>query len=168
MFGLVFLGAVWSGDLNRILSADKLQKGGFSQRCIQRPLSEHSLVLMFYSTTGCQGFFPKTIFHIASVCLIWRAAPSTFLPHGAPHGSEQLFLFSLLDAGSQKCFTAVMESILSSAFPQSGKRQKGIQFVLPGQQKENVLSIELHLWVAGDSNRGYFIDMRARACFQCK
>lgn len=151
MFGLVFLKAVWSGDLKGIISADKLHKDGFSQRCIQRLLSEHSLLLMFYRTTGCQAFFHKTILHIPSVCLIWRAAPNIFLAHGLPHGSGQLFLFSLVVVASQKCFYSCDGKHTLISFPtESRKRQKGIQFVLPGQQKENVHSIKLHLWVAGD------------------
>lgn len=67
-------------------------------------LSEHSLAVMFNRTSLCQAFFTKTIFHIPSGWLIWRAAPSIFLAHGLPHGSRQLFLFSLLVVASQKCF----------------------------------------------------------------
>lgn len=145
--------AVWSGDLNRIVSAVKLQKDGFSQRCIQRLLSEDSLVVMFYRTTG--HFSPKQFFHIPSVCLIW-AAPSIFLAHGLPHGSGQLFLVSLAVVASQKCFYSCDGKHTLISFPtESRKRQKGIHFLL-SQQKENVYkvysikSIKLRLWVPGD------------------
>lgn len=145
MLGLVFLKTVCSGDLSDRFRW--LQKDGFSQRCIQR-LSEHSLVLMFYRTMGCQAFFLKTIFHVPPVCLIWRASPSIFLAHGLSHGSGQLFLFSLVVVASQKCFYSCGGKHTLISFPtESRKRQKGIQFVLPGQHKENVHSIKLRLWV---------------------
>lgn len=97
-------------------------------------------------------FFTKTIFHIPSVWLIGRAAPSIFLAHGLPHGSGQLFLFSLLVVVPQKCFYSCDGKHTLISFPtELRKRQKGIQSVLPSQQKENVHSIKLHLWVAGES-----------------
>lgn len=80
------------------------------------------LLLILFRTTGCQACFLKTIFHIASLCLIWRAAPCFFLAHGQPHGSGQLFLFCLAVVAPQKYFYSCVGKHTLFSFPRVKKQ----------------------------------------------
>lgn len=110
---------IWFGSFQLTNSGRTLLAGDAFTDCCRNTL----LLLIPFRATGCQACFLKTIFHIASPCLIWRAAPCFFLAHGRPHGSGQLFLFWLAVVAPQKYFYSCVGKHTLFSFPTESRNR---------------------------------------------
>lgn len=151
MFGRVLQTAAWSDDLIRIITPDKLQKDSLSLGCRHR-LSEYSLNTNPLQSNGLSGMFPQKLLSTSHPCVLSGKQPPAFCsPTVGLTAQDNSSCFDLLLWLHRSIFTAVLESILYSAFPQSQETDR-IQFVLPGQQKENLYGTKVELLTIEDED----------------
>lgn len=115
---------IWFGSFQLTNSGRTLLAGDAFTDCCRNTL----LLLILFRTTGCQACFLKTIF---------EQPPAFSSPTVSLTAQDNSSCFDSLLWLHKSIFTAVLESILYSAFPQS-QETGWTQFVLPGQQKGNM------------------------------
>lgn len=108
-------------------------------------LSEYSFNTNTLQNNGVSGMFPQKLLSTSHLCVLSGEQPPAFRsPTVGLTAQDNSSCFDSLLWLHKSIFTAVLESILYSAFPQSQVTDR-IQFVLPGQQKENLHGTKLEL-----------------------
>lgn len=159
MFGRVLQTAAWSDDLIRIIMPDKLQKDGLSRWCMHR-LSEYSFNTHALQNNGVPGMFPQKLLSTSHLCVLSGEQPPAFCsPTVGLTAQDNSSCFDSLLWLHKSIFTAVLESILYWAFPQSQDRNRQKCVAWPTKGK----FARYKTGVADDWRRGNDVDKEVKA-----
>lgn len=159
MFGRVLQTAAWSDDLIRIITPDKLRKDGLSRWCMHR-LSEYAFNTNTLWNNRVSGMLSQKLLSTSHLCILSGEQPPAFCsPTVGLTAQDNSSCFDSLLWLHKSIFTAVLESILYWAFPQSRNRQNTVCVAWPTKGK----FARYKAGAADNSRRGYVTDRKAWA-----